>query len=115
MQAVLVFLPVDPPVWAQKFTRWALARSVAYFPTTLHVEEELRLGRPYVVGAHRACSTRAEAHTRSSKFQAQARKRTSEVDIAACVLAVSTCGRSVPLLCPVKASPVLASHQIAFW
>ena len=63
MQAVLVFLPVDPPVWAQHFTRWALARSVAYFPTTLHVEEELRPGRPYVVGAHRACSTRAQAHT----------------------------------------------------
>lgn len=65
MQAVLVFLPVDPPVWAQQFTRWALARSVAYFPTTMHVEEELRVGRPYVVGAHRASSERAQAHTRS--------------------------------------------------
>lgn len=54
VQAILVFLPVDPPVWAQQFTRWALARSVAYFPTTLHVEEELRLGRQYVVGAPRA-------------------------------------------------------------
>lgn len=63
MQAVLVFLPVDPPVWAQQFTRWALARSVAYFPTTLHVEEELRVGRPYVVGAHTVLAATELKHT----------------------------------------------------
>ena len=98
MQATSVFLPVDPPVWAQQFTRWALARSVAFFPTTLHVEEELRLGRPYVVGAHRACSHGASACRAHDKIAVTASSVLAlEASVVSSALVRLRVGRQGPL------------------
>ncbi len=58
-QATSLFIPVDAPGWAQAFTRYSLAKCIAYFPLTLHQEEELRPGRPYVIGAQRPRSPAA--------------------------------------------------------